>query len=77
MELQRENILSNSRTLLTSHDLRSSSCRRVQSLNNPDELTKCFVWIMEHESEIKEHLEKILPEYKAKAYVGNVALKGL
>lgn len=49
----------------------------VQSLNNPDELTKCFVWIMEHEEEIKNHLKEILPEYTERAYLGKKALEKL
>ncbi len=49
----------------------------VQSLNDPRELTKHFIWIMEHEEEIKEHLNNILPEYVSKAYVGKSALEKL
>lgn len=49
----------------------------VQSLNNPDELTKCFVWIMEHEEEIRNHLKEILPEYAERAYLGKKAMENL
>lgn len=47
----------------------------VQSLCNADELAKHFMWIMEHENEIKEHLMKILPTYISKAYLGKKALE--
>lgn len=35
----------------------------VQSFKEPDDLTKSFIWIMEHECEIKKHMEKIMPDY--------------
>lgn len=47
----------------------------VQSLYNADELAKHFMWIMEHENEIKEHLTKTLPTYISKAYLGKKALE--
>lgn len=31
----------------------------VQSLQEPDELTKHFRWLVGHEKEIKDHLEKL------------------
>ena len=49
----------------------------VQSLEEPDELAKHFMWIVEHEKEIRDHLEKIMPEYISKAYLGKVALDKL
>lgn len=49
----------------------------VQSLSNPDELTKCFIWIMEHEEKIKNHLNEVLPAYKENACVGRGELDNL
>ena len=49
----------------------------VQSLQEPDELTKHFRWLVGHEKEIKDHLEKIMPEYISKAYSGKMALDKL
>lgn len=37
----------------------------VQKLNGSDELIREFEWIKERQSEIHDHLEKILPEYIA------------
>lgn len=39
----------------------------VQSLQNKDDLTTHFKWIMTHETEIKEHLQQFIPDYKKKA----------
>lgn len=47
----------------------------VQSLSKADELAKHFMWIMEHENEIKKHLAKTLPTYVSKAYLGKNALE--
>ncbi len=49
----------------------------VQSLDEPDELTKHFRWLVEHETEIQEHLKKNMPEYISKAYLGKKALDEL
>jgi len=35
----------------------------VQSFKEPDDLTKSFIWIKEHEKEIQEHLEDMMPRY--------------
>ena len=39
----------------------------VQNLQNPQDLTKGFGWLLNHEDEIKEHLERIMPDYKMRA----------
>jgi len=39
----------------------------VQSLENPEDLVKGFEWILNRETEIKDHLAKIMPSYKEKA----------
>lgn len=49
----------------------------VQSLEEPDELAKHFMWLVEHETEVREHLEEIMPEYISKAYLGKEALEKL
>lgn len=49
----------------------------VQTLRNSDELVEHFKWIVEHEKEIKAHLEDIMPEYISKVYVGKDAVKKL
>lgn len=35
----------------------------VQTLKEPDDLTKGFIWIMDHEEEIKRHLLETMPNY--------------
>lgn len=47
----------------------------VQSVCEPDELAKHFMWLLEHEHEIRNHLEKTIPEYVSKAYLGKSALE--
>lgn len=49
----------------------------VQSLENADELADHFGWLMEHEQEIRAHLEKTIPAYRSKAYLGKKALEQL
>lgn len=49
----------------------------VQTMKEPDEVTNHFKWIMEHENEIRNHLEEIMPEYISKAYRGKEALEKL
>jgi polysaccharide pyruvyl transferase WcaK-like protein len=39
----------------------------VQSLKEPEDLVKGFVWLFDHEEEIKESLEKVMPSYREKA----------
>lgn len=47
----------------------------VQSLKEKDDLTKSFKWIINHETEIKKHLDSFIPEYKAKALDAGIKLK--
>ncbi len=49
----------------------------VQGMTDPDALANGFVWLLEHETDIRSHLEKIMPAYKAKAYNAVEALKKL
>lgn len=39
----------------------------VRSMINENDLLNKFIYILEHENEIKEHLREIIPEYKIKA----------
>lgn len=39
----------------------------VQSLKEPEDLARAFLWLMEREEEIRAHLKQIMPEYIAKA----------
>ena len=38
----------------------------VQSFAEADDLTESFIWIMNHEQEIRRHLEDIMPGYIAR-----------
>ena len=49
----------------------------VQGMTDPDALAKGFDWMLEHETDIRSHLEKIMPGYKEKAYNAVEALKKL
>ena len=49
----------------------------VQTLKHPDELTKAFIWLSNHESEIREHLEEFIPRYKEGGKNAVEALKRL
>ena len=40
----------------------------VQKLDRPDILSEAFLWIMEHESDIRAHLEQTMPEYCKRSY---------
>ena len=42
----------------------------VQRLSNEDDLLNSFSWIMDHELEEKEILERIIPKYKQNARKG-------
>ncbi len=45
----------------------------INELANKDDLKKSFIWIIEHEDEIKNQIKKIMPEYQEKAkIVGNI-----
>lgn len=47
----------------------------VQSLKKEDELMNAFLWIYEHEDQIRKHLESIMPEYINKAYEASKIVK--
>ncbi len=49
----------------------------VQQLTHTDELANGFEWLLKNESKIREHLEKIMPEYINKAYLGKEAVNKL
>lgn len=49
----------------------------VQSLKEKDDLVKSFQWLVNHETEIKKHLDNFMPEYKAKALDAGIKLKEL
>ena len=39
----------------------------VQSLKRSDDLKKEFLWLMENETQIREQLESVMPDYKKRA----------
>lgn len=47
----------------------------VQDLKTTDELTKSFIWMQEHEAEIRNHLESFMPEYVKKVHLSRDILK--
>ena len=47
----------------------------VQNLRNPGDLIDKFRWIMDHETEIRNHLEEFMPGYIARAWEAGEALK--
>lgn len=49
----------------------------VQSFTSKSDLTNAFIWLCEHESEIREYLERVMPEYSAKALNAAEAVKRL
>ncbi len=49
----------------------------AQEIKEKNELTNAFVWLQENESNIKNHLSDILPEYKSRINNGLEALKSL
>ncbi|MDE6203060.1 MAG: polysaccharide pyruvyl transferase family protein, partial [Lachnospiraceae bacterium] len=40
----------------------------VQSLKTAGDLTEGFRWLLDHEKEIREHLEAVMPSYREQAY---------
>ena len=40
----------------------------VQMLQNPEDLVLAYNWLVEHEEEIRQHLNHIMPDYINKAY---------
>lgn len=49
----------------------------VQKLQNEGELTERFLWIMEHESAIRFHLERTMPGYLSSAYEATGIVKDI
>ncbi len=49
----------------------------VQGLKDADALAKGFCWLLEHEDQIKGHLQKMMPEYIEKAYIGAAEVRRL
>ena len=49
----------------------------VQGMTDPNALAAGFDWLLEHETQIRSHLGKIMPGYKEKAYNAVNALKNL
>lgn len=47
----------------------------VQEMNDSKELLNSFIWIQEHEDEIRNHLIDVMPEYISKAYMAKDALE--
>ena len=44
----------------------------VQDLNSENDLTYSFKWLIEHEKEVKNQLESVIPEYVERAYAKEV-----
>ncbi|MBQ8795842.1 MAG: polysaccharide pyruvyl transferase family protein [Clostridia bacterium] len=49
----------------------------VQSLSDTMELVDSFKWLMDNEHNIKNHLIKVMPEYRERAYIGKKAIENL
>ena len=49
----------------------------VQGMNDPGALANGFDWLLEHERDIRRHLENVMPGYQEKAYNAIDALKNL
>lgn len=49
----------------------------VQRMNQPDMLKKEFIWLMEHEQEVKSKLKEIMPAYKKKAFLSMECLESM
>ena len=49
----------------------------VQGMTDPNALAKGFDWLLEHETDIRDHLETVMAGYKEKAYHAAEALKKL
>ncbi|MBQ5979805.1 MAG: polysaccharide pyruvyl transferase family protein [Bacteroidales bacterium] len=47
----------------------------VQDLASPNDLSKKFKWLMDHENEIRKHLSTFMPGYIARAWQAGEALK--
>lgn len=49
----------------------------VQSLKEPEDLTRAFCWLMEHEMETRAYLSEIMPEYARRTQVAVEAVNQL
>lgn len=49
----------------------------VQSMQQDNDLLNAFLWIYNHEEEIKNHYQQMMPNYKAKALEAGAKLQGL
>ncbi len=49
----------------------------VQELKDPNELVAGFEWLMEHEREIRAHLEQTMPSYRQRAMLAGEAVERL
>lgn len=49
----------------------------VQEMSDSKELLNSFIWILNHEEEIRNHLKDIMPEYILKAYLAKDAIETL
>ena len=49
----------------------------VQGITDPNALANGFDWLLEHEAEIRAHLEKTMPEYIQRAHLGAGAVNKL
>ncbi len=49
----------------------------IQELQNPDELASGFDWLSANEAAVRDHLIKIMPEYKARALLARDAVEEL
>lgn len=49
----------------------------VQSLEDPEDLSHAFAWLMEHEDQIRSHLREIMPGYIQRAWTAAGAVRKL
>lgn len=50
---------------------------RVQDMKDDQELKDAFVWLCNHEEQIKSHLQRFMPDYIKKAYLGKTLIGDL
>lgn len=49
----------------------------IDAMKNSNDLVNAFIWLEQHEKEIKKHLENIIPEYIKKTYKAVAAVEDL
>ena len=49
----------------------------VQSMQKENDLLNAFLWIYNHEKDIKKHYQQVMPDYKSKALEAGIQLKQL